>query len=135
MGKLARRTIALALAAIAAVALLAGCSAGGREPSQKVSGEEAYLMMNDETGYAIVDVRTAEEFAAGHIPGAVNVPVESIGEVQPAELPDTGQRLFVYCRTGKRSADASEKLVALGYTDIVDIGGLDTWPGDVTAEE
>ena len=78
----------------------------------------------------IVDVRTAEEFASGHIQNAINIPVESItGE--PTELSDKDATILVYCRSGNRSEQASRKLVDLGYTQIYDFGGIIDWPYEV----
>lgn len=84
-----------------------------------------------EKAYIILDVRRADEFANGHIPGAVNVPNESIGAETPAELPDKEQIIYVYCRSGNRSRQASEKLAALGYTNIIEFGGILDWMGEI----
>ncbi len=81
--------------------------------------------------YIILDVRRADEFAAGHIPGAVNVANEDIDKAQPAELPDLSQKIYVYCRSGRRSKLAAAKLVAIGYTDICEIGGIIDWTGEI----
>lgn len=81
--------------------------------------------------YIILDVRRADEFAAGHIPGAINVANESIISTPPAELPDKDQLIYVYCRSGNRSKQATAKLVAMGYTHIVEFGGFLDWTGDV----
>ena len=97
----------------------------------QISGEEALARMQAETDYLILDVRTPEEFAQGHIPDAVNVAVETIGDTAPPELPDKDQTIFVYCRSGNRSKQASEKLVALGYSNVVEFGGIKDWPGEV----
>ena len=112
---------------------LAGCSAPGEgAPSyRQISMEEAMAMMETESGYILLDVRTAEEFAAGHIPGAINIPNEDIGTDEIPRLPQKDQRIYVYCRSGNRSKQASEKLVALGYTDIVEIGGIMDWTGQI----
>jgi len=88
-------------------------------------------MMAAEQGYLIVDVRTAKEYADGHIPNAINIPNESIGGAAPKELPDKNQKIFVYCRSGARSVQASEKLAGLGYTNIVEMGGINNWHGDI----
>ena len=91
--------------------------------------------MMDAGGVTIVDVRTAEEYAAGHIPGAINVPLDSIGSTQPEALPDLDAALIVYCRTGVRSLQASKALVAIGYTDVNDLdGGITGWPYETTTE-
>ena len=81
--------------------------------------------------YIILDVRTSDEFADGHIPGAINVANESIGAESPAELADKNQLIYVYCRSGNRSKQAAEKLVALGYTNIVEFGGIIDWTGEI----
>jgi rhodanese-related sulfurtransferase len=88
--------------------------------------------MQTEKDYIILDVRTPEEFAAGHIPGAINLPNESIGEAQMPELSDKKQLILVYCRSGRRSKQAAEKLVKLGYTNIVEFGGINDWSGEIT---
>ena len=88
-------------------------------------------MMEEETGYIILDVRTQDEYAQGHIPGAICVPNETIGTADIPELPDKDQRIFVYCRSGRRSKEASQKLAELGYTDIVEFGGIIDWQGEV----
>lgn len=81
--------------------------------------------------YIILDVRTEEEFAEGHIPGAVNVANEDIISNPPEELPDRNQIIFVYCRSGRRSKEAASKLAAMGYDHIIECGGILDWTGDV----
>lgn len=81
--------------------------------------------------YIILDVRRADEFAEGHIPRAINVANELIGAEALEELPDKNQLIYVYCRSGNRSKQASEKLVALGYTSIVEFGGIIDWTGEI----
>ena len=98
---------------------------------RQISMEEALAEMAETEGYLMLDVRTKEEFADGHIPGAVNIPVETIGSEAPAELPDREQRIYVYCRSGNRSKQASQKLVNLGYADIVEFGGIRDYKGEV----
>ena len=111
--------------------LLAGCAAPAEGGSyRQINMDEAITMMEEESGYIILDVRTPEEFADKHIPGAVNIPNETIGTVEIPELPNKDQLILVYCRSGNRSKQASEKLVALGYTNIVEFGGINDWPGD-----
>ena len=90
-------------------------------------------MMEEKSGYIILDVRTPEEFADKHIPGAINIPNETIGTQKIPQLPDKEQLILVYCRSGNRSKQASEKLVALGYTNIVEFGGINDWPGEVVS--
>jgi rhodanese-related sulfurtransferase len=83
--------------------------------------------------YIILDVRRADEFAEGHIPGAINIANESIGSEIPGGLPDKNQVIYVYCRSGNRSKQAAEKLAALGYTNIIEFGGILDWKGEITA--
>ena len=98
---------------------------------RRITMDEAVTMMAQETGYIILDVRRPDEFAAGHIPNAINVPNESIGTSEIPELPDKNQLIMVYCRSGRRSKEASEKLVKLGYTNIVEFGGILDWKGEI----
>ena len=101
---------------------------------RQITMDEAVTMMAQETGYIILDVRRPDEFAAGHIPGAINVANESIGTDEIPELPDKDQLIMVYCRSGRRSKEASEKLVKLGYTNIVEFGGILDWKGETVTE-
>ena len=98
---------------------------------RQISMDEAVIMMREESDYIILDVRRADEFAEGHIPNAINVANEDIGTDEIVELPDKDQLIMVYCRSGRRSKEAAEKLVALGYTNIVEFGGILDWTGDV----
>ena len=123
------------VAIVLAVLLLAGCAAPAEEISyRQINMDEAITMMGEESGYVILDVRTPEEFADKHIPGAINIPNEAIGSEEIPELPDKDQLILVYCRSGNRSKQASEKLVALGYTNIVEFGGINDWPGETVTE-
>ena len=108
----------------------AGTSNNKTNTYRQISMDEAVKMMAEETGYIILDVRRPDEFAAGHIPNAINVPNETIGTAEIPELPDKNQLIMVYCRSGRRSKEASEKLVKLGYTNIVEFGGILDWKGE-----
>ena len=108
----------------------AGTSNNRTNTYRQISMDEAVTMMAQEIGYIILDVRRPDEFAEGHIPGAINVPNESIGTAELPELPDKDQLIMVYCRSGRRSKEASEKLVKLGYTNIVEFGGILDWKGE-----
>lgn len=99
-----------------------------------ISQAEARKIMEGDEPYVIVDVRRPDEFAKGHIPGAINVPNEGIADEQPAELPDLDQVLLVYCQTGRRSAAASKKLADIGYTHVLEFGGIMTWKGEVVTD-
>ena len=108
----------------------AGTSNSQTNTYRSITMDEAVTMMAQETGYIILDVRRPDEFAAGHIPNAINVPNETIGTAEIPELPDKDQLIMVYCRSGRRSKEASEKLVKLGYTNIVEFGGILDWKGE-----
>ena len=112
---------------------LTGCEEKDMSYTQ-ISMEEAVAMMATEENYIILDVRTTEEFAEKHIPNAINIPNETIGSEELAELPDKNQLILVYCRSGNRSKQASEKLVALGYTNIYEFGGINDWTGELENE-
>ena len=115
-----------------AALLLAGCAAPAEEITyRQINMDEAITMMEEGSGYIILDVRTPGEFEEKHIPGAINVANETIGTDEIPELPDKDQLILVYCRSGNRSKQASEKLVALGYTNIVEFGGINDWPGEI----
>ena len=123
------------LLSVLAIFVLAGCSKETAENSYKqISMDEAVTMMEEETDYIILDVRTPEEFAEKHIPNAINVPNETIGENEIPELPRKDQMILVYCRSGNRSKQASEKLVKLGYTNIYEFGGINDWTGETVGE-
>ena len=112
--------------------LLAGCAAPAAQEGtyRQIAMDEAIVMMEEESNYIILDVRTPEEFSEKHIPGAINIPNETIGTEEVPELPDKDQLILIYCRSGNRSKQASEKLVRLGYTNIVEFGGINDWPGN-----
>ena len=135
------KRILIAVAAALCLAVLAGCAGGGdAQPAaetdtyRQVTQEEAQSMMESETDFVILDVRTPQEFAQGHIPNAVNLPLDDIGDNPPAELPDPDQLIMVYCRSGNRSKTASEALASMGYTNVVEFGGINTWPGEVVTD-
>ena len=119
-----------------ALLLLSGCATqSAKKTYRQISMEEAVTIMEEETEYIILDVRTAEEYSEKHIPGAINIANESIGTEDIPELPDKDQLILVYCRSGNRSKQASEKLVKLGSTNIVEIGGINSWPGETVADD
>ena len=104
------------------VLLLVGCTTS---TYTSISQSEAKKMMKEEKDYIILDVRTKEEYAEGYIEGAINIPLNEIESTN--KLKDKDQIIFVYCRSGNRSKQASEILSNLGYTNVYDIGGLNTW--------
>ena len=100
----------------------------------QISQEEAKSMMEYTDGHVIVDVRRQDEYDEGHIPGAICIPNENIGDMQPEELPDLNQVILVYCRSGRRSKEASQKLFDMGYTRVYEFGGIIDWTGEVVKE-
>ena len=137
------RQILLFAALAASLALLAGCTLSKTKKDaedmsdkvayHKISAEEAYEMMVSQE-VMVVDVRTQEEYDGGHIENAVLVPNESIGSEMPEALPDKEATLLVYCRSGRRSKDAAQKLLALGYQSVYDFGGVIDWPYELVKE-
>lgn len=97
----------------------------------QITMDEAKEIFETPGDYIILDVRRADEYAGGHIPGAINVANESINDTCPEELTDMNQTIYVYCRSGNRSKQASEKLVSLGYTNIIEFGGILDWTGEI----
>lgn len=102
---------------------------------QQITQEKAKEMMQADDGHIIVDVRRQDEYDSGHIPGAILIPNESIGTEQPKELPDLDQVILIYCRSGRRSKEASQKLADMGYTHIYEFGGIIDWTGEVVTSE
>lgn len=100
----------------------------------KITAAEAKTMM-EEKNVLVVDVRTEEEYAEKHIEGAILLPLDTIQERQPEQLPDTEAVLLVYCRTGVRSKAASRQLLSLGYQNVYDMGGIADWPFDTVSGE
>ena len=111
--------------------LLTGCGGNTADGSyQHITQEEAKEMM-DTQEVIILDVREQDEYDSGHIPGAVLLPVGSIDEDTAAEvIPETDSTVLVYCRSGNRSKTASSTQADLGYTNIYEFGGINTWPYD-----
>lgn len=99
---------------------------------QSISAEAAQAML-EEGNVTLVDVRTQAEYESAHIPGAILIPNETISDTPPEALPDKDAAILVYCRSGRRSAEAASKLAALGYTSIYDLGGIIDWPYDTVS--
>ena len=108
-----------------------GCSDGGSATYEQISGAEAKALMDSESGYIIIDARTQEEYDEGHIPGAILIPEYEIAARAENELPDKNQLILVYCRSGRRSKIAAEKLVKLGYTNVKEFGGIIDWEYEI----
>lgn len=122
--------------------LLTGCASRGQvmdgdgmlNSYKQISQEQAKEMMEKDDGHVVVDVRRQDEYDAGHIPGAILIPNESINKDQPEELPDLNQIILVYCRSGNRSKQAAQKLFDMGYRNIYEFGGITDWTGEIVTE-
>lgn len=115
--------------------VLTGCGKTGTdaqsETYEKISMSEGIKRMESDEDYILLDVRRADEFEAGHIPGAVNLPNEEIGNEDIPSLPDKEQTIYIYCRSGNRSKQAADKLLALGYTNLIEFGGIIDYTGEL----
>lgn len=98
---------------------------------QQVDAETAKKLMDTEDDYVILDARTQAEYDESHIPGAILIPHDTVTTAAEDALPDKGQLILVYCRSGNRSKQASQALVDLGYTNVVEFGGINSWPYEV----
>ena len=142
------RRIIAALMILMAVVLMTAC--GARKTAEntatqavdtsenlgyrQITQDEAQKLMKSEKDYIILDVRTPEEFAEGHIPGAICISHDTITDAPIPELPDKNQLILVYCRSGRRSKLAAEQLAKNGYTNIAEFGGIIDWIGEVVKE-
>lgn len=100
----------------------------------QLTAAQAKARMDSGDEVIILDVRTPEEYAQGHIPGAVLLPVTSIGSDTAKLLPDKDAEILIYCRSGNRSRQATNMLVDMGYTAVYDFGGINSWPYEVVTE-
>ena len=114
---------------LALVLLLTACAQAASY--EQITQEEAKQIMDTTNGYILLDTRTQEEYDQSHIPDALLIPHTEIAERAEEELPDKDQLILVYCRSGNRSKQASEVLAELGYTNVKEFGGINTWPYEV----
>lgn len=142
-----RRTFlnAIFLASVISLAGLTGCfgaptgdngntnsdSGSNSNSYQQVDTEAAKELMDTEDDYVILDARTQTEYDEGHIPGAILIPHDTVATAAENALPDKDQLILVYCRSGNRSKEASQTLVDLGYTNVVEFGGINSCPYEV----
>ncbi len=117
---------------------LAGCAQqedNVENTYQQISAQEAKSIMDTEKESVIIDARTEEEFAEGHIKNAILIPEYEIAARAEKELPDKDALILVYCRSGRRSKIASEEFVKLGYTNVKEFGGIIDWPYETTTDD
>lgn len=98
---------------------------------ESISASEAKALMDSETNYVILDVRTESEYASGHIPNAILIPDSEIKEKAESILKDKNQLILVYCRSGRRSKNAAKDLAKMGYTNVKEFGGIIDWPYEI----
>ena len=111
---------------------LTACQDGGNNATyEQITPQQAKEIMDTEQEYIIIDARTEEEFAEGHIENAILIPEYEIKDRAEKELPDKDALILVYCRSGRRSKIASEELIKLGYTNVKEFGGIIDWPYEV----
>ena len=111
---------------------LTACQSGDNNATyEQITAEQAKTIMDTEKDYIIIDARTEEEFAEGHIENAILIPEYEIAQRAEKELPDKEQLILVYCRSGRRSKIASDELVKLGYTNVKEFGGIIDWPYEI----
>ena len=125
-----KKIIIIILAVMMSGMLMTACSGSDNQQNvyMNITAQEAKQLMDTESDYVILDVRTPEEYYEKHIPGAVLIPDYEITMRAESELPDKSQLILVYCRSGRRSKLASDALVELGYTNIREFGGIIDWP-------
>ena len=111
--------------------LSSSCIFSKGEGYKRISMDEAKTLMEKEEGYILLDVRTKGEYESGYIPVAINIPLSDIDEKIISFLPDKSQMILVYCRSGNRSREASDKLSKLGYSNVLEIGGINAWKGEI----
>ena len=111
--------------------LSSSCIFSKGEGYKRISMDEAKTLMEKEEGYILLDVRAKGEYESGYIPGAINIPLSDIDEKIISFLPDKSQMILVYCRSGNRSREASDKLSKLGYSNVLEIGGINAWKGEI----
>ena len=110
---------------------LTACGGDNKGSYEQITPQQAKEIIDTEQDYIIIDARTKEEFAEGHIENAILIPEYEIANRAEKELPDKEQLILVYCRSGRRSKIASEELVKLGYTNVKEFGGIIDWPYDI----
>lgn len=113
------------------ISMCVGCAADKNTMGYKQISMDEGMKIFAEGNAILVDVRRQDEYDAGHIPGAILIPNETIGEGDIPQLPDKDALILIYCRSGNRSKQAAEKLVKLDYTNIVEIGGIMDYTGEI----
>ena len=132
-----RKIVCKVLSALLCIFSFVGCNQKEtpmKNTYEQITPAEAKGIMDTEQNYIILDVRTEEEFAEGHIKDAILIPDDEITEKAESILTDKDQQILVYCRSGRRSKNAASRLVELGYSNVKEFGGIIDWPYGVTTE-
>ncbi len=126
--------IAIILIVVITIGVVIMLNTNNNETTSKItysSMDEIQEVMEQNTDYIILDVRTLEEYNEGHIPNAICIPNETIDDTITTKLPNKAQLILIYCRSGNRSKQAALKLLQLGYTNLVEFGGIIDWDGEI----
>jgi rhodanese-related sulfurtransferase len=127
-----KRRLIFAVMAMLAAVVLAGCDVAGPAGfNARIGQQQAMEIMAGDDYVIILDVRTLDEFNTGHIPDAVSLPVDEIEGAVVHMIPNRGEIILVYCRSGARSVEAATILADLGYYNVFDFGGIIDWTGEV----
>ena len=132
--KLNKKILSICLTILLCLFVFSGCNQDKNSKENiymQITAKEAKNIMNNETDYLILDVRTEEEFAEAHIEGAILIPDYEIAQKAESILTNKNQLILVYCRSGRRSKIAASELAAMGYTNIKEFGGIIDWPYDI----
>lgn len=105
-------------------------SYGQRASCASLSMRQAAQALEHDKTIRLIDVRTILEYRSGHLPNSIHLPLDRIDQITE-RIPDRDERIFVYCHSGARSQAACQRLAALGYTDVTNIGGIIQWPGKI----
>ncbi len=118
----------LIVLAVALFAMLAVPAAAQTVQYRQITPEAAKKMLAEDKTATLVDVRTPEEYASGHIAGSVLIPDYDLAAKAAKMLPDKSKPIIVYCRSGNRSRGSAQWLLKEGYTNVYDLGGIGRWP-------
>ena len=132
-----RKIVCKVLSALLCIFSFVGCNqkeTAMKNTYEQITPAEAKGIMDTEQNYIILDVRTEEEFAEGHVKDAILIPDTEITEKAEGILTDKEQQILVYCRSGRRSKNAANQLVELGYSNVKEFGGIIDWPYGTTKE-
>ena len=115
------------IAAVLVLVITSGKLRAQKQGYKQISQAQAKEIMDTSSDFILLDVRTEKEFTAGHIKGAILIPDYEIRLRAEKELPDKAKTILVYCRSGRRSKLAARDLAELGYTDVLEFGGIIDW--------